>query len=321
MVLLAVDAASGGAHAAPTATALGASKSTPVLPQIGRPGAVVHAAAAPPHSSGFASRLAKSQEATSAAAPSGAIAPARYHPFALGLSPADRSLLPLQQKQKRNKHVGCQTDTTELAELRTLQTQLGSVKKQLSDVGSELAHAERRLRNEVREEMEGRLAKYEKRTMEKVTFLKQKQRSGVDIMRQASKAQLESKLAEMEHTMKAEYQAIRAAEEAELEELRAALEQKSLLLAGYERENSMLRQKAGMGGAGGGGGGARGGKQLDVAEHAQLEAALAQRDAAIKALREQLARMQEGGGGGTAQQQLLSKSSSMPTVIANKQAR
>ena len=55
-----------------------------------------------------------------------------------------------------------------------------------------------------------------------------------------------------------------------------------------------------------------------VFEH-KCEAALAQRDATIKALRDQLARMQEDGAGGAAQ--LLSKSSSMPTVIANKQAR
>ena len=98
----------------------------------------------------------------------------------------------MQQKQRRAKAASCQTESTELADLRQLQQQLFDVRQELSTVNAELSHAERRLRHEVREEMEERMHKFERRTMEKVQFLKQRQVSSVTTMRKASKAQLES---------------------------------------------------------------------------------------------------------------------------------
>ena len=127
--------------------------------------------------------------------------------FPLGLSPADRSLLPMQQKQRRAKAVSCQTDVLELADLRELQQQLFDVRQELSTVNAELSHAERRLRHEVREEMEERMHKFERRTKEKVSFLKQRQESSVTVMRKASKAQLESAKAAHEHSLRVEAEA------------------------------------------------------------------------------------------------------------------
>ena len=56
-----------------------------------------------------------------------------------------------QQKQRRAKHIACQTDSTELADLRLLQQQLFDVRHELNSVQQELSHAERRLRHEVRD--------------------------------------------------------------------------------------------------------------------------------------------------------------------------
>ena len=167
MVLVALDASSSGAVSSgavvekfrPDATTTVAkSKSTPYLPTIGSSSAAVRA----------------SRE------------------FPLGLSPADPTLLPKQQRQRRMKHVSCQTESTELADLRKLQQQLFDVRQELGSVNAELSHAERRLRHEVREEMEQRMLKFERRTMDKVAFLKQRQASTEHVMRKASKAQLES---------------------------------------------------------------------------------------------------------------------------------
>ena len=222
------------------------------------------------------------------------------HSQPLGLGPADRSLLPDQQRQRRNKHVGCQTSSSELADLRTLQEHLVQVKQELATVNQELVHAERRLRHEVREEMEERVKKFEKRTMEKVAFLRQRQESSVNTMRKASRAQCESHKAHTEGVLRAEHDRKRKGEEAALAQMASQLEQRDLLIAGYKRENRELREQlerlrdnasppplgkklsSPM-------------QQLDVAEQtAQLEAALAQRDATIRALREQLARVQHG---------------------------
>ena len=155
----------------------------------------------------------------------------------LGLSPADRSLLPHAQRQRRNKTVACQTDATELIDLRVLQQQLFDVRQELSSVSSELAHAERRLRHEVREEMEEKVAKFEQRTMEKVAFLRQRQESTMSTVRKASKAHLESAKVHVEYRIRSEHEALRAAEERVLERLRADVEQKSLLIAGCTQRN------------------------------------------------------------------------------------
>lgn len=264
---------------------LGQSKSTGLLPQIGR-------------SNDAAARRAAGD-------------------FPLGLGPADRSLLPQQQKHRRNKHIGCQTDTTELADLRAMQKQLFSTREELATVNSELHHAERRVRHEVREEMEERMRKFERRTMEKVAFLRQRQESSVNTMRRASKAQLEGAKAQNEHSLRAEAERLRTAAEAEIMTIRQELEQKDLLLQGYKRDNRLLQERVDlleMATKGKAPPINKGASSLDVAEAtAQLEAQLQSRDATIAALRDQLARMQ---GSGAPQQ--LAPSASAPTVGRGK---
>ena len=239
--------------------------------------------------------------------------------FPLGLSPADRSLLPMQQKQRRMKTVSCQTDVGELADLRELQQQLFEVRKELGTVNAELSHAERRLRHEVREEMEERMHKFERRTMEKVTFLKQKQESSVSVMRKASKARFESAKQVTEHKMRTEADARQREHDETIAMLRQDLEQKDLLIVGYKRDYVDMKEKLERSGlqANSKGGERKGGpSQLDVAEQtAQLEAQLASRDATIQSLRDQLARMQQEGAGGPPN---LMPSQSAPAVGKNK---
>ena len=237
--------------------------------------------------------------------------------FPLGLSPADRSLLPMQQKQRRAKAVSCQTESTELADLRQLQQQLFDVRQELSTVNAELSHAERRLRHEVREEMEERMHKFERRTMEKVQFLKQRQVSSVTTMRKASKAQLESAKVQTEHALRTEAEAKQRVHEETIAMLRQDLEQKDLLIAGYKRDNATLKEKLDILQLHSKGEkkGSAAPSQLDVAEQtAQLEAQLASRDATIQSLRDQLARMQQGGGGAST----LAPSKSAPNVGKGK---
>ena len=218
----------------------------------------------------------------------------------LGLSVADRSLLPKQRKQRFMQHKGCQTDVTELADLRLMQQQLVEVRQELSTVNSELKHAERRLRNEVQEEMEARMRRFERRTKEKVDFLKKRQESSVTVMRKALNATLASAKAQQENDLRRDYEERKAAESVEVVELRSAMQRQALLIEGYLDENRKLQAKL---------------QQLkpqpvskarrtsDDAEDAEgrmasLEAQLASRDATIKALREQLARYQPSDASG-----------------------
>ena len=239
----------------------------------------------------------------------------------LGLGPPDRSLLPDQQRQRRHKHVGCQTEETELANLRLLQEQLFAVRKELTSVNGELVHAERRLRAEVRDEMETRIAKFEKKTKEKVAFLKQRQENSTTTIRRASSQQLHNHIEEAVGTIKEQHARLREGEEREITSMKQRLEQQDLLIAGYKRENNELREQIEkVRESAGRGGGDAPSKKAAAAENgqAQLEAQLAQRDATIKALREQLARVQHGlpptGEGGPpplAQSQSLGPPSAM----------
>jgi len=239
------------------------------------------------------------------------------HSQPLGLGPADRSLLPDQQRQRRAKHVSCQTSATELADLRLMQEQLFQVRQELSTVNQELAHAERRLRHEVREEMEERVRKFEKKTLEKVAFLRQRQEKSVTVMRKATNAQMESHKSHVEGTLRGEHERLRAGELREMSSLAQQLEQRDLLIAGYKRENRELREqienlKSREGSAPSMNKKASSASNGD--ESAALEAALAQRDATIKALREQLARVQHGLPPTT--DATLSSSQSVPVVGA-----
>lgn len=104
-------------------------------------------------------------------------------PVALGLGPGDRSLLPHQQRRaKRMQTIGCQTDAAELVELRQLQSSLKEVREELTTVNGELGHTERRLRNEVQEEYDERMRTFEKRTRDKLRYLKQRQEQGMSVM-------------------------------------------------------------------------------------------------------------------------------------------
>ena len=221
--------------------------------------------------------------------------PPLHGQVALGLSAADRSLLPKQQKQQRFMHaIGCQTDVSEVADLRELQHQLASVRGELGSVNSELHHAERRLRLEVREEMEQRMHVFERRTKEKVAFLKKRQEASLQTMRKALRSHLVSAKAEQEAELRAEAAALRSADDNELVELRSEVSRQALLITGYTAEIDDLKRKlervqAQMQANATASGGARRGTS-DV--EAKLEAQLASRDATIKALREQLSKMQ-----------------------------
>jgi predicted RNA-binding Zn ribbon-like protein len=212
--------------------------------------------------------------------------------------------------------VACQTTTTELADVRTLEQSLYDVRSELDKVNDELGRAERRLRLEVREEMETRVKKFERKTHDKVAFLRQRQESSVNTMRKASRAKLESEKAQVEHELKVEYESREAVHQQQIETMRADIEQKALLIAGYERENRQLRAKnESLSAASMAAYPKKSGKELDVTEQtAQLEASLAQRDATIRALREQLARLQHGLPAGADAAPSLGASKSTPAI-------
>ena len=114
-------------------------------------------------------------------------------------------------------------------------------------------------------------------------------------VRKASKAHLESTQAQTEHELKAEHERLRAIEEAQCERMAQQIEQKDLLIAGYQRENRELRERIERSeSTAHAQGGASKRQTNDADQTAQLEAALAQRDATIRALRDQLARVQHG---------------------------
>lgn len=217
----------------------------------------------------------------------------------LGLSPADRSLLPKQRKQKFMQSKACQTDVTELAELRVMQQALSEVRKELGTMSAELSHAERRVRNEVQEEMEGRMRKFERKTKEKVDFFKKRQESSVGTIRRAVQATLVSAKAQQENDLRREFDERAAAESVEVVALRAEMQKMVLLVDGYKEESKKLREK--LDSQRGGPAPKKASKVLGVEDGAPsaddaetraaaLEAQLASRDATIKALREQLAR-------------------------------
>jgi len=217
----------------------------------------------------------------------------------LGLSPADLSLLPNARKAKTRQHKECQTDTSELADLRVMQAQLLQVKDALGSVNSELAHAERRVRHEVREEMEERIHKFERGTKEKMNFLKKRQQTSISQMRTALQAQLESARLQQMSQLRKEHDQVHAVEEGELSAMRAELQRQQLLAEGSMRENRDLGEKVEKlqealrnNSPPVSKRGSIGGEQDSEAKVAQLEAQLASRDATIKALRDQLAALQ-----------------------------
>ena len=193
--------------------------------------------------------------------------------------------------------VGSQTDVTELIELRQVQQSLTDVREELTTVNAELGHAEQRLRNEVREEYDERMRTFERRTKEKVSYLKRRQEASVGAMRKALNASLVQAKVMQESELRIEYEqhAARCAEEARA--LRTQLEQQELRLAAREQENHDLREQMDKRGAAGGGPPPPRRSMAAAEESAdgrvsQLEAQLASRDATIKALREQLAKLQ-----------------------------
>jgi len=213
-------------------------------------------------------------------------------PVALGLGPGDRSLLPHQQRRaKHMQTVACQTDTKELVELRVLQESLSAVRDQLTTVSAELGHTERRLRSEVREEYDDRMRTFERRTKEKVKYMKQKQEQSVTTMRKALNAQLG--IVKLQQEAELRQEADRHAEQvaAEAVSLRAQLEQQELRIAAHVRENAELREQMERRGTAAPTPAKRGFDDGSEAKVAQLEAQLASRDATIKALREQLSKL------------------------------
>ena len=213
-------------------------------------------------------------------------------PVALGLGPGDRSLLPHQQRRaKHMQTVACQTDTKELVELRVLQESLSAVRDQLTTVSAELGHTERRLRSEVREEYDERMRTFERRTKEKVKYMKQKQEQSVTTMRKALNAQLG--IVKLQQEAELRQEADRHAEQvaAEAVSLRAQLEQQELRIAAHVRENAELREQMERRGTAAPTPAKCGFDDGSEAKVAQLEAQLASRDATIKALREQLSKL------------------------------
>ena len=139
--------------------------------------------------------------------------------------------------------VACQTDTKELVELRVLQESLSAVRDQLTTVSAELGHTERRLRSEVREEYDERMRTFERRTKEKVKYMKQKQEQSVTTMRKALNAQLG--IVKLQQEAELRQEADRHAEQvaAEAVSLRAQLEKQELRIAAHVRENAELREQ------------------------------------------------------------------------------
>eukprot|EP00965_Chrysotila_dentata_P070643 2335782-Pleurochrysis_carterae.AAC.3 len=104
---------------------------------------------------------------------------------------ASASVLPPRRPRLRN-HVGCQTDHSELVELRALQTKLNEVREELDSVSRELGFAEQRMRHEVRDEVESRLRVQEERCNERVQFMRKYTDRHISQVRAASRISLDT---------------------------------------------------------------------------------------------------------------------------------
>jgi len=93
-------------------------------------------------------------------------------------------------RRKIRQHVACQTDASELVELRSLQAKLSEVRKELADVTRNLGYAEQRLRYEMREELELRMKMQEDSCSDRVVFMRKRSERHVGQVRAASKSRL-----------------------------------------------------------------------------------------------------------------------------------
>jgi len=100
--------------------------------------------------------------------------------------------------------VACQTDITELADLGRLQTSLDGVRAELAAVTAELARAEKRMRHEMRNELELRMRAQEVRCLERVTFMRKRTERHVGQVRAASRTRLSA--AQLRHERQLETQ-------------------------------------------------------------------------------------------------------------------
>lgn len=211
-----------------------------------------------------------------AAEPSASFTPA------IGLSAPDASLLPRQRRHRLRQHVGCQTEVSELSDLRSMQVAHEEMRRELATVKRELDGAERRLRHEVRAEMEARLRKFETKTREKVAFIKQRSESSLGALRRATDGKMRSAVVQAQRQLQAQL----TADTASLTEAASSAEREAqrqqCLTDGYMRENRDLRMQLNA---------LResiAGRDAGAAAIAQLEAAVAREQATVKALREQI---------------------------------
>ena len=141
--------------------------------------------------------------------------------------------------------MACQTDVSEIPEVRILQMRLQAVRDELVTVNQELQSTEQRLRHEMQREMDARLRMLGERCTQKVAFVRQQAERHMSSVRAASKMNMTRKLAAADRTMHLELAAKATAEQkARGQTGQSKKEYESLysLATGYARENLSLHR-------------------------------------------------------------------------------
>ncbi|KAL1514955.1 hypothetical protein AB1Y20_004031 [Prymnesium parvum] len=147
---------------------------------------------------------------------------------------------------KVRNHVGCQTEVSELPELRALQQKIGAVSAELERATAETQRAEQRLRHEMQAEMTLRMRLHAQKCAEKMAYLRERAESHMASIRASTKLRVTQEVREHERQLHEELAAQRA-RAAEVEAGRAHAEREYAavhsLAVRYARENALLHRQ------------------------------------------------------------------------------
>jgi len=128
--------------------------------------------------------------------------------------------LATKPRGKLRIHKGCQTDVSELAELKAVQENLNHVRSELASVKHELKHAEQRLRHEMREELQNQLQYQGARCADKMQFMRKKADTHVSQVRAACRSRLGTEM--IRHTKEMHLESERVSDELRMPSRRRA---------------------------------------------------------------------------------------------------
>ena len=147
---------------------------------------------------------------------------------------------------KIRNHVACQTEKSEIPELRNLQLKIAKVTTELARVTAELEHMEQRLRYEMQDELEARLRLQGQKCADKITYMRQRAEQHMASVRASSQVRRTKEIEEQGRQLHGEIdKQTSRGEELEASNTKGVQEYSALhsLAVRYARENSALHQQ------------------------------------------------------------------------------